>query len=250
MSENQQDARHEASPAQLIQARQQGDAARSQELATSIQLFVGVLAAYFLVQSLVVQFSRLASESWSSELAHYSTDSFYQQISGSLWSIGFAVLPLLVIVMLIGLFSHIVQNTTLTFFSRPLIDVTRMNPANSFKRNFGWPNLVRALAGVPKLVILLTVSCLVAWQVRDQFVELPMLATKDMFESLVKAVFTVLISFTGTMLILSGFDFAIERFSFVQRNRMTDQQLRDETRRQESDPQIGQRRQQFHRDLM
>ena len=251
MSENNQDARHEASPAQLLQARQQGDAAKSQELATSIQLFVCVIAAYFLAQSLVVQFSQLAVDSWSGEaVANYSVSHFNQQVSGSLLSIGVALLPLLAIIVLTGLFSHVVQNTSFAFFSRPLLDITRLNPTLGFQRSFSWPNVVRALAGIPKLVILLTVSVLVAWQLRQQFIELPMLETSAMATSLIKVVFTVLVSFTGTMLLLSGFDFAIERFSFVQRNRMTDQQLRDETRRQESDPRIGQQRQQFHRDLL
>lgn len=250
MSENQQDARHEASPTQLLQARREGDAAKSQELATSIQLTICVIAAYFLVQSLVVQFSQLAVDSWSSEISGYSVSTFNQQITGSFRSIGVTLLPLLGIVALAGVFSHVVQNTSFAFFSRPLIDLTRLNPTQTLKRSFGWPNLVRALAGIPKLVILLTVSSMVAWHLRQQFIELPLLETSAMATSLINVVFTVLVSFAGTMLVLSGFDFVIERFSFIQRNRMTDQQLRDETRRQESDPRIGQRRQEFHRDLM
>lgn len=51
------------------------------------------------------------------------------------------------------------------------------------------------------------------------------------------------------LLLISGFDYALERASYAARLRMSDRELRDEQRTQNVDPVLTSRRRQIHRDL-
>ncbi len=250
MSEQNPDARHAASPAQLLQAQRDGDIAKSQELATSLQLLLVVVATYFLAGSIIQSFANQTAEIWSSaNIGAFSTEEFVEQTSGSLWSIGQLVVPLLLVICCVGVFSHLVQNTSFAFFRRPLFDASRLSPGHGFGRIFSWMNIVRAVAGIPKVAILILVFGISVWNSRNEFANLATLESGQLALQMLEAIFNVLVIFSGTMVALAGLDFAIEKFNFWQRNRMTDQQLRDETKMQETDPQIAQQRQQFHREI-
>ena len=83
------------------------------------------------------------------------------------------------------------------------------------------------------------------WNQRFSIAELQQVGTQNLGGELVNHVFVVLISVCGTLLAVSLFDYLVQWYSFHNRMRMTDQQLRDENRLQSTDPQIKSRRIEF-----
>ena len=249
MSDQNSDARHPASQIRLQQARREGDFAKSQELSSSIQLFLGSIATYFLTATAIHQFSTFTKNIWSpNQLPNGSVESFNEQMSLVTSNIGLMVMPLLVTVFFIAMISNVAQNTTLSVFNKPLVDLNHLNPANGIKRLFSLNSILRALLGIPKIAILLCVCGYVLYCQLEAIGQLAFQPIEEMVRGLSDCVFAVLISCTSAMLVMSFGDYVLERFSFARRNRMTDQQLRDENRMQNTDPQIGLQRQQFYQD--
>lgn len=247
---NDQDAQHQASPIRLQQAYQQGDFPRSFELAASIQLLGGTIACYFFAKTSAQQFVTFTSRIWNESGAAFSnTDQINELFRQSASEFVLMLLPLLGMIFLIGLMSHALQNTTFTFFNKPLFETRNLNPANNFQRVFSLNNLTRAILSIPKTALVMVASGLMIWHSTTMLANLPYQPTDQMLMQLLDSVFAVLITATTTMAVLAIFDYLIERFSFAQRNRMTDAQLREENRLQNVDPQIQNQRNQRYQEF-
>ena len=250
MSEHNSDARHPASQTRLQQAQRDGDFAKSQELSSAIQLFLGSIAIYFLVSAAIHQFTKFVKTIWNpAHLPNGSVESFNEQMSQVTGNVGFIMMPLLVVIFFVAVISNVAQNTTFTFFNKPVVDVNQLNPATGIKKLFSANTILRALLGIPKIAILIFVCGFTLWQQLDVIGNLAFQPISEMVAGMSQCVFIVLIACTSTLLVMSVGDYVIERFSFARRHRMTDQQLRDENRMQNTDPQVGMQRQQFYHDV-
>ena len=248
---NNPDAQHPASPIRLKQANSQGDFPRSNELAISCQLLIGTIACYFFTKSLSHQIREFANRTWTStNLSLFDPEKCNELIQSSILELIQYLAPLLGLIFIVGVLSHGLQNTSFAFFNKPILEMSNLNPSNHIQRVFSFQNLLRAVLSLPKTTLFVLVGGVVIWNLRDTIVTLPHQAIGEMLSHLVDCVFAVLIASTATMAATSVLDYVIERFSFGQRNRMTDEQLREENRMQDVDPQILRQRNRFYQELL
>ena len=248
---NDQDAQHPASPIRLQQAHRDGEFPRSFELAVSIQLLCSSVACYFFAKTSAHQFTVFTSRIWSrSDFSIFDVEQFDELFRESATEFIYILTPLLGMILLFGFLSHVLQNTSFSFFNRPIFETANLNPANNLQRIFSSSNLIRGILSLPKTTLVVFVAGLVIWQLSTSIANLPYQATDKMLIQLLDCVFAVLIAATGTMASISIFDYLIERFSFARRHRMTDEQLREENRLQNVDPQIQSQRSQLYQELM
>ena len=248
---NDQDAQHPASAIRLQQAHQQGDFPRSFELAAALQLLGGSIACYFFAKTAAQQFIEFTGRVWAnSDASFFKVDQINELFRHSMSEFISILAPLLGMIFLLGLMSHVFQNTTFTFFNKPIFEPRNLNPANNFQRVFSFNNLTRAALSIPKTSLVVIASGLMIWHSTTKLASLPFQATDQMLIQLLDCVFAVLITATATMAAISIFDYLIERFSFAQRHQMTDEQLREENRLQNVDPQIQNQRNRLYQELL
>lgn len=115
---------------------------------------------------------------------------------------------------------------------------SKVSPLSGAKRLFSAQSLVNFLKGVAKLFMVATMMGLLMWPARD---ELARLVSIDLVELLlIVRVFALelLGAVLALMTIVAGLDFAWQRHSFMKKQRMTQQELKDEYKQSEGDPHV------------
>jgi flagellar biosynthetic protein FlhB len=230
-----------------LHAQQQGDFARSSELSSAIQLCAGITAIYLLTQTVIQQFSSYAESIWELRALHKSPEDFLQQVAGKSSALLVMFLPLVCLLLAGAIASHLIQNFRLTMFNQPIVDIRRLHVVHNAERMFSLWQLGRAAVAIPKFVLVAVVSGCVLWQQKIRIAHLASLPVDQISRPLTDFVFGVLIAAAVTQLVLSLIDYLIEWVHFFHRNRMSDQQLREENRLNSPNPQVEQQRRQFYR---
>ena len=247
MADFNEDAQHPATAIRLQSANREGDAPKSYELVAAIQVTTGVTALDFLIQGLATAITDFTVGIWQANgiSADEVFDNFASSRGNFLMSLLTSLVPMLAVIFCGGILSHLIQAPTAFGFKKPLWQPQQINPATGIQRLFSMDNLVRGVLGIPKVAIIVLVAIVVIWNQRFSIAELQQVGAQSLGGELVHQVFIVLISVCGTLLAVSLFDYLVQWYSFQNRMRMTDQQLRDENRLQSTDPQIKSRRIEF-----
>ena len=251
MSETNQDARHPATQTRLLQAQRDGQIARSQELASAVHLIFSLGIVYLTIRSISSRFGDFTSKLWSTTQIYSPTlDEFNSQTANALFESAILILPLLLAIGLISIASHLVQNPALAMRSQGPFNLKSLNPIVGLQRLLSIENQFRSILGLPKIAILGVVFALTIWHWRLEFANLSFQGVEKSVSGMVDCIFYVLFSCASVLLVTAAADYLMERFSTARRLRMSDQELRDENRLQQIDPQVASRRQQIFQELL
>ena len=157
------------------------------------------------------------------------------------------VLPFLVIMFVIGTLAHLLQTRFL--INRPELSLSKMSPARWFGNVFSLKGLGHFVVATPKIIVAIGAGVTTLWIYRNSFSQLGNLPTDVFAASLLKISSMAGMSVAVSLLVCSIFDYAVQWYGFRQRNRMTDQELREEIRGQTGDPQIARIRHQRMREI-
>ncbi len=251
MTQSNHDAQHPATATRMLQATRDGDVAKSQELASAIHLVCALGLVYLTIQSTGKHFVGFTAKLWAdSSIAATTVEDFNSKISTAAMEAGFLVLPLLLAIGLISVLSHLIQNPAAASNRQGIFRSDSLNPIRGIQRLLSAENLFRSVLGVPKIALISIVFCMTIWSMRSQFANLSFQAADGMLVNMVDCIFIPLMTCTSTILLTSLADYLMERFATAKRLRMSDQELRDENRLQQVDPQISSRRQQLYQELL
>jgi flagellar biosynthetic protein FlhB len=117
-------------------------------------------------------------------------------------------------------------------------DLSRLSLVAGFKRIFGLDGLVNLLKGIAKLALVGTAAFAAVWPERARLgtaLELNPAGTASLAFSLIgRVLLAVLVVFA----LIAAADYFYQRQRFMGRHRMTRQELKDEVKQSEGDPQI------------
>ncbi len=251
MAENENGASksEEATPRRLEEARNKGDVAKSMELAQVSALF-GAFAA-------VAMGGGALAHSLTDQLLPFIAhpDSIHLQGAAGqavAWQVMMAAAPALLAVMggtlLAGVGGNVLQHGVLFTTEKLKPDLTKLSPAEGFKRLFGIDGLMNFLRSVLKVLL---VSAVAWWVLSPHAAELPGLVTMAPISLLGYAaglarslMFAVL-----ALLALGGIlDFIWQRQRFMERMKMTKEEVKEDFRQSEGDPHVKARQRQIRMD--
>ena len=116
--------------------------------------------------------------------------------------------------------------------------LSRISPLSGFKRIFGREAFVQFVKGLAKIAIVGTVVILVLWSERDRF---ELFARLDE-RALLPALFSATLKLLGGVLAIFAFvaigDAVYQRLTWMQRQRMSDYELKQEYKESEGNPEI------------
>jgi flagellar biosynthetic protein FlhB len=241
----------DATPHRRQQAREEGQVAQSQELAAALILVVGLLVLIAVGGGLADFFAnltrrQLGGDAWLSADMELVT----RENHGLVLETARALLPLLGAVWLAAIVAHIVQFGFLFAPGQVAFDLTRLDPLQGFRRMFSISNVVKLGFGLIKILIVGSVAFWALYSHRTEIIaaaalELPQLAT-----FLVSITLWTSLKIAGALLILALLDYGYQRYKFEQDLRMTPQEMREEMRNMQGDPQIASRRRAVQRQLI
>jgi flagellar biosynthesis protein FlhB len=245
------DKTQDATPYRRQKAREEGQVARSQDLASAALLVGATLVLMYFGQGLCHVLGELTREQLGSE-AWLQTDVHTAAMAwnSTLARLAHVLLPFFGLLMLLGIVANLGQVGVLFLPQKLAPDLSRIDPLKGAQRLFSLTNAVRLGFGVFKVVV---VSAVATWCVLDHYDEILALSTRAVPEIGVITCDIVLdtcLKIGIALLILAILDYGYQRWKHEQDLRMTTQEVREEFKMLQGDPHIIARRRQVQRQLV
>ncbi len=250
MAESSGDKSQDPTPHRRQQAREEGQVAQSPDLASAGILIAGLLILLVLGGQLVEFFTGLAEQQLGGE-AWLSADRDFavSQIFATLLQLAQVLSPLLGLLLLAAVLVHIFQTGFLWVPEKLALDFSRLSPLKGFGRIFSLSNAVRLVMGLFKVLIVSMVAFWSLYHRRDEILGISGLDLPQIAAFIVDITLWTSLKIAMALLILAILDYAYQRWKHEQDLRMTQQEVREEMKNLQGDPQVIARRRQVQRQL-
>ena len=243
-----EDRQHEATPLRQLKATQDGDFAKSFELAIAMQVLGCALAVYLFTSDIGNSVKAAAVESWMFDTeVSLSASSVFERFQVIIWSCMLTLLPLMAVCWLAVVASHWSQTGVVWLPKKVVPDLHRMSPGQMFGQLFSLQTASWLVIGIPKFFLTIVTAVVSCWYQSDAIFSLPWMPSDQMTDS----VFNILIQLTFhvglVLLVSSAADYWLRWISFQHRIRMTDTEMREESRAQDGDPIVNSQRKSLYR---
>ena len=233
------------------ESREEGQVAFSKEL-SSAALLAGIVLTLVATSPIILDAMRQLMSQIFRNLAQseeLSIDSIFT-LSGEILSIILpAFAPFVAVIIFVGIFASVLQVGVLITFKAIAPKFNKISPLTGLKRLFSSQSLADFLKSMAKLIIVGFVGYLTyidkITELNGLFVATP--------ESILEYNFTVVAEVAGKIVLalvaIAIFDYFYQRWHHEQQLMMTKQEVKDETKQTEGDPQLKARIRQIQREM-
>lgn len=251
MAESAQEKTEQPTSRRLAEARKEGNVAKSPDLTAAVMLLAAVVLLYWLGMRL------LEAMRLSLEVVLSGTHAVNLTRPDDLMGLAYfhshvtlsRLVPFVLAITAVGVLVLVAQVGFL-MTGKPLVpSFKKINPVSGVKKIFDKRALMRLGMSLGK-VILIAVLCF--WTIRRDLGAVLSLAEKSAgggFAAGAWLVFLLALQLAVLLLILALLDFAFQKWQRVQDLKMTKQEIKEEMKNMDGDPQIKQRRARVARQL-
>lgn len=245
-----EDKTEEATPKKKSDARKKGQVARSKEVNLAFSLLASTLA--------LLALGTYVGTSLKGTLNMFLTNYLMKDINYSdvksltfvvIWRIAIVVLPVIVPVMVLGIAGNFVQ-VGFMFTQEPIKpQLSKLNPLSGLKRMFSFRTFVET---IKDLIIVGILGYTSYAFIRDNYTTLLQIsslrigAVPAAFGKLVMSIFT---KATIIMVIIALADYLYQRYQYNKELKMTKQEIKEEFKQQEGNPEIKSKIKQRQREM-
>lgn len=240
----------EATPRKKMDARKKGQVAKSKELALAFTL----LACTLVLVALGEYGANELKETMAGFLNNYlNMELNYNNLNSlailTVLRVGKIVLPVALPIMCFGIAANYLQ-TGFLFTKEPLKpDFKKLNPINGFKRMFS----LRTVMELLKDLTIITVVGIVGYKfLKDNYLKILNLGTLKpwyMITGLLSLAVSIFFKITLIMLFISVADYVYQKYQYNKDLKMTKQEVKEEYKQDEGDPQIKSKIKQKQREM-
>ena len=117
-------------------------------------------------------------------------------------------------------------------------DFSKLSPLAGFKRMFGLEGWINLLKGLVKIAIVGVAIWTQLWPERGMLEAILDQSPAGVVGDMSHLLFKVLMAALAALAVIAGLDYFLQRIRFMQRNRMSKQEIKEEYRQNEGDPAI------------
>src|SRR4051812_15358114 len=241
----------DATPHRRQEAREQGQVVFSQDLGSAALLMLGVLLLMLLGGG-VTEFCAKLMQHHLGDVGelHTSQNTLIAEWLRIGYGLGLVLVPILGLMMLGGALSSIFQVGLLWVPDRIAPDISRISPLAGLKRIFSLSGTARLGFGMVKVLIVSVVAAAVLWMRWNEVLRASALETPQLAKFLVSISTSTVLWIGLALLILAILDYGVQRWKYEQDLKMTHQEVREEMKNLQGDPQIVARRRAIQRQLV
>ncbi|ENH98223.1 flagellar biosynthesis protein FlhB [Gracilibacillus halophilus YIM-C55.5] len=228
-----------ATPKKRQDVRKKGQVTKSQDVNTAILLFFVFVMLLVIGEYLRYTLTSIYSKSFTEYIHQPVTNqNIYDMFFDYTWQIAKAISPIMAVAIVAGIGSNLLQFGFL-FSGDPLKPkLNKIDPLQGAKRIFSARALVEMVKSLLKISLTGAITFAIIWMNRGEMLDL---TTKGIDGSL--AFFsdmTMQMGFAASiaLLIISVIDYTYQRYDFEKQNRMSKNDVKDEHKNIEGDPQI------------
>ncbi len=234
-----------ATAKKLSDARKEGQVAKSKEVANCLGLLAFFLVLRFMIGTiggrLLGSFGSVYGEISNTVVfwqGNMPVADIYRTVRSAMYTVLMIILPMLIIGFIVAFLSDIFQ-VRWAPTSKPLTPkLSKINPISGFKRIFSLNSVMELLKSLLKLALI----GLVAYNYAANHIGLIMtFYDKELLEvvrNTGRLVTDLGIRISALYIVIAGTDFIYQRWKFAKDMKMTKQEVKDEYKQSEGDPQI------------
>lgn len=230
-----------ATPKRRQETREKGQVAKSRELVTAVLLLATFLVIRIFAKAIYSSLAELIQLYLNFPVDIENTVNAGDIVNiylKCLWVFAKVMAPIFAISALVAILLNYLQVGTI-FTLKPLIPkFNKLNPLEGFKNIFSKNSFVELLKSILKIGI---VGYVIYSYLKDNFTIIPELLSMDMMSSAVFIGNTIIntgIRVAAVLIVISVFDFGYQYWQFQKNIRMSKQEIKEEYKMTEGNPQI------------
>jgi flagellar biosynthesis protein FlhB len=223
----------------LDEATKKGDIARSMEIGTFFVL-CGFTMALMVGSGAALRDDALSLRSFLMN-AHQvpSGAAGFRQVTTQGILAGFSAMSApLGFILAAGLAGALIQHKPLWTIEPMMPKFSRLSPMAGLKRMFGKEGMVNFIKGLLKILLVGSVVCVVLWGQRDHLDSFARMEVSALLPATLALTLKLMVGVLSMYGIIAVGDFAWQKFSWHQRQRMTLQEVKDENKESDGNPEI------------
>lgn len=239
-----------ASPRKIEKARESGDIPRSRELATFSVLAAATAGFWLFGQSLVVHLrERMESSLNFKEIPKLDTEQVILDSAHMMASLVMTFLPFIAIVVLTALITPLLIGGWSFTMGNLAPKFEKLNPITGLGKIVSLNSLVELLKAIAKVLFI----CFAAWYlVRSHLLDVMSLMSQPVEVGGAYQIELILLSLTllvGTLAVITLIDVPYQLWSYNKKLKMTKQEVKDEAKESEGNPEIKAKIRQQQREM-
>ena len=228
----------EPTPKKREDARKKGTVARSQELNTAFVLLIGFLILRILWEYIYGNIAEYTVYLYSNISQVTSAEGISELFIGIMLLLAKTVMPVMLVIMIVGLGINVFQVGLMISTEKLEPKLDNLNPINGFGRIFSKRSLVELVKSILKIII---IGFFLYLYLKDQVSLVPQFIFFDLPYSLATTadiIFTMAFQVVAVIMVMAAADYAYQKWQTTQDLMMSKQEVKDEYKQTEGDPQI------------
>jgi flagellar biosynthetic protein FlhB len=241
MADDRDDAQQTEQPTQkrLDEAREHGDIVKSPEISAFVLLLGGTFA--------IMLFGASTMKSLALALRIFLEQPEQMGVTGPdlmvmakhmVMTLGGILGPIFGVMIAASIAGHVVQARPGFTLEKIKPDFAKLNIFAAFKRMFGMDGLSNLVKGLLKIGLVGFALWTQLWPERTMLESVLDQSTVDVVGDMGRLLYKVLTASLISLAMIAAADYALQRYRFQKRNRMSKQEIKEEFRQNEGDPQI------------
>jgi flagellar biosynthesis protein FlhB len=234
----------EATPRRRQEAREEGNVARSQDLTSALLLVVATVAVWAASMPMLRRGTIVLEQALDgARLADPLNIETARDAALTLgWFALLVALPVLVAAWGAAYLANLLQIGWLFSAKAAQPKLSKLNPMRGFQRIFGISGLVKVTLDSLKVFVVMLVAGLTVAQHRDRIIVLPYLEVMPALAQIGRLMLDLALRVLAVLLLLGVLDYLYQKWKHSRDLRMTKQQVKDELKQTEGDPEVRRRR--------
>ncbi|CAD72044.1 EscU/YscU/HrcU family type III secretion system export apparatus switch protein [Rhodopirellula baltica] len=250
MSDSGGDKKHSASERKRRQAREKGQIAKSQDLTSATLLLAAIGALYAIGGNMAAYLSggieQALGETKLAPMTNQDATQYMLQISQRL---AMAAVPMMILMFIGGVLINVFQSGLLLSTDKLMPKLSNISPMSGAKRILSLQGVMRLVFGMFKVGIIGGIAYLALRAHHGDVISMASLSVPQLAKSMFDTLFGVSLWIGVGLFVLALLEYVYQWWKTEQDLMMTDQEVRDEMKDTEADPQVAARRRQVARQL-
>ncbi len=241
MAEEEDDSQktEEPSDKKLAKAREKGQVASSQEVKSWAVLLAGAGAIMFMSPFMANQIRQISTPFIAKP---HDIPFSFEGIRGAMTDVALdlavALAPFAVLVMLFAIAGNVLQSGLVMAPTKIKPDFSKLSLLAGVKRMFSAKSMVEFLKSIAKLVIVAVVTIGLSLPLLNDIDILPGLPLYELLDRLLMVAIIIMTATVAVMTAIAALDFSFQKMQFTKQMRMSMQEVKDEHKQAEGDPQV------------
>lgn len=222
----------------LEEARKKGDVAKSQDVPIWFLMMAtaGIMAAAGPLAAMIADpLVRIMDHPHAFRLTNGGAQ---QLVASLLASLATPMLVIFAIISIAGVLGHVVQSRPLWTGEKIKPELSKLSPMKGLQRMFGMQGWVNLLKSIAKMAAIAGAMMYAVWPEATAISEAGRLDPSGLLAMSQVIAGRLLLAAVVVVGVIAGADFIYQRWSFMQRMRMSRQDVKDEVKQQEGDPHV------------